>query len=187
MKGREARARNRCDRGCRSSVAVAPLRGAARFEHHPTSSSNRPRDEEASDWTPEHRRRWSRAPRCISRARRSMEQGLSSRASAAFMSASERRERAPVHRTMKGHAAPRRARMPGGRVAVGHCIMLRGQRGRVRHLRSSGSSKDAEFDILPSLSLRCRLATERKGIPRLLPSWFLLPRRLPEGMAWLSP
>ena len=54
-----------------------------------------------------------------------------------------------------------------------------------QELEEDGNAND--FDILPSLSLRCRLATERKGIPRLLPSWFLLPRRLPEGMAWLSP
>jgi DNA-binding transcriptional LysR family regulator len=38
-------------------------------------------------------------------------------------------------------------------------------------------------DILPSLSLRCRLAAERKGIPRSLPSWFLLRCSLP-SMPW---
>ena len=59
--------------------------------------------------------------------------------------------------------------------------------GKSRVVRNTYHRKVRWFDILPSLSLRCRLATERKGIPRLLPSWFLLPRRLPEGMAWLSP
>ncbi|MGP9642740.1 MULTISPECIES: iron chelate uptake ABC transporter family permease subunit [unclassified Halomonas] len=39
------------------------------------------------------------------------------------------------------------------------------------------------LDILPSLSLRCRLAAERKGIPRSLPSWFLLRCSLP-SMPW---
>ena len=36
-----------------------------------------------------------------------------------------------------------------------------------------------DIDLLPSLSLRCRLTTERKGIPWLLPSRFLLRSPLP--------
>ncbi len=54
----------------------------------------------------------------------------------------------------------------------------------VRAIRIEGLA----FDILPFLSLRCRLTTERKEIPRLSPSWFLLRCSSPQclGIAGLT-